>query len=154
MTEERLIEILGTPVIDHVKHRDGNSLGSEIPEYIVKSAFDWPNPLNLVGTQSIKIIDFGGSFLCTTSHQTIHTPLAVRPPEVIFQDQIIGHRVDLWSMGCMVGEAIRRTPLPWKMVGELIEIMTALRAFHRPASFRYPFHDAKNTNWPNGRNCK
>ncbi|CAG7926198.1 unnamed protein product [Penicillium olsonii] len=59
--------------------------------------------------QSIKIIDFGESFLATESPRTLHTPFPVRAPEVIFQDRI-DHRVDLWGMGCMLFELFTGQP--------------------------------------------
>jgi serine/threonine protein kinase len=100
-TEEKFIEILGTPEIGYVQRRDGKNLEPGIPEYIVKPISYRTHSWN--STQTIKIIDFGESFLRTTVPQTLHTPLPVRAPEVIFQDRI-DHRVDLWSMGCMVSE--------------------------------------------------
>jgi len=104
LNEEKFTEMLGTPEIGEVRRSDGEDMDPGIPEYIVRPAsyqtHSWSS------TQSIKIIDFGESFLRTAVPQTLHTPLAVRAPEVIFQDRIDYH-VDLWSMGCMVGEIIR-----------------------------------------------
>ncbi|KAG9255598.1 serine protein kinase [Emericellopsis atlantica] len=52
---------------------------------------------------SIKIVDYGESFFDTEPPVTLHTPLAVRAPEVVFEDNF-DHRVDLWSMGCLLFE--------------------------------------------------
>ncbi|EGC43880.1 protein kinase [Histoplasma capsulatum var. duboisii H88] len=99
VTEEGFTEMLGEPEIGYVQRSDGQDLEPCVPEYIVKPTsyrtHSW-NP-----AQSIKIIDFGESFLSSAVPQTLHTPLSVRAPEVIFQDHI-DYRVDLWSMGCMV----------------------------------------------------
>lgn len=104
LSEERFIRMLGKPDIGYVQKRencDRKCLEPGIPEYIVRPASRqtlW-NP-----AQTVKILDFGESFLHTTISKTLHTPLSLRAPEVIFRDRI-DHRVDLWSMGCMVGES-------------------------------------------------
>lgn len=100
-TEETFIKMLGKPEIGYVRRRDGRDLGPYMPGHIVRptswGAYSWKS------TQTVKLIDFGESFFSPAAPQTLHTPLSVRAPEVIFQDRI-DHRVDLWSMGCMVGE--------------------------------------------------
>lgn len=101
VTEEKFTEMLGKPEVGYVRRSDGKDLDPGIPEYIVRPTSYWTHFWN--SAQSIKIIDFGESFLHTAVPQTLHTPLPVRAPEVIFQDRI-DYRVDLWSMGCMVGE--------------------------------------------------
>lgn len=98
LTEEKFTKMLGNPDIGYVQRRDGKALEPGMPEYIVKPTsyrtYSW-------NAQTVKIIDFGESFLRTAIPKTLHTPLSVRAPEVIFQDRI-DYRVDLWSMGCMV----------------------------------------------------
>ena len=106
--EEVFFKILGKPEIGRVQRHDGKDLELGVPEYIVKPTSYRTRSWN--STQSIKIIDFGGSFLCTAVPHRLHTPLPVRAPEVIFQDQI-DHHVDLWSMGCMVREVIEISTL-------------------------------------------
>ncbi|KAF7715949.1 Uncharacterized protein PECH_004628 [Penicillium ucsense] len=107
VTEDVFFEILGKPEIGRVHRRDGKNLELGVPEYIVKPTSyrtrSWDS------TQSIKIIDFGESFLCNAAPHTLHTPLPVRAPEVLFQDQI-DHHVDLWSMGCMLFELFTGQP--------------------------------------------
>lgn len=105
-TEQQFTGMLRKPEIGHVRRRDGKDLEPGIPRYIVRPTSYWMPSWN--SAQSIKIVDFGGSFLGTRVPQTLHTPLPVRAPEVIFQDHI-DCCVDLWSMGCMVGETIRRS---------------------------------------------
>ncbi|OAX84919.1 CMGC/SRPK protein kinase [Emergomyces africanus] len=99
VTEEGFIEMLGEPEIGYVRRSDEKELEPGIPKYIVKPTTYQTRSWNLA--QSIKIIDFGESFLSSAVPQTLHTPLPVRAPEVIFQDRI-DYRVDMWSMGCMV----------------------------------------------------
>ncbi|KAJ5484559.1 hypothetical protein N7453_012027 [Penicillium expansum] len=100
MLHTEFIEILGKPdIIGYVRRSDGQDIEPRIPKYIVRpSSYRTPS---LDWARSIKMIDFGQSFSQTTIPQTLHTPLALRAPEVIFQDRI-DFRVDLWSMGCMV----------------------------------------------------
>jgi hypothetical protein len=95
MTEEEFTEMLGQPEVGYVRRSDGRNLEAGIPEYIVRSTSYRTHSWN--SAHSIKIIDFGESFLNTAVPQTLHTPLSVRAPAVIFQDRI-DYRVDLWSM--------------------------------------------------------
>jgi serine/threonine protein kinase len=103
LTEDRFTEMLGKPEIGYVQKRDGKCLEPGVPEYLVRPTSYRTHSWNLA--QTVKIIDFGKSFLRTAVPETLHTPLYPRAPEVIFQDRI-DYRVDLWSMGCMVGEVI------------------------------------------------
>ncbi|PGH28484.1 CMGC/SRPK protein kinase [[Emmonsia] crescens] len=107
VTEEGFTEMLGKPEIGYVRRSDGKDLESGIPQYIVRPTSYRTHSWN--SAQSIKIIDFGESFLPTAVPQTLHTPLPVRAPEVIFQDRIDYH-VDLWSMGCMLFELFTGQP--------------------------------------------
>lgn len=51
--------------------------------------------------ESIKIVDYGQSFLSGANPNTLKTPVPFRAPEIEFKDKL-DHRVDLWSMGCVV----------------------------------------------------
>ena len=102
MPEREFIRILGKPEIGHVHRNDGKCLEPGIPEYIVRPARTYSLPLS----NTIKIIDFGESFSLQNVPRTLHTPLAVRAPEVIFQDRL-DYRVDLWSLGCMVRHYVK-----------------------------------------------
>ncbi|KAJ5240623.1 uncharacterized protein N7469_002214 [Penicillium citrinum] len=126
LTEEQFIEMLGKPEIGHVRRRDGNILEPGIPNYVVKPT----SHQNLLqnSAPTIKIIDFGQSFSPTAVPQTLHTPLAVRAPEVLFQDTI-DYRVDLWSMGCMLFELFVGQPpfdtfllTPRILIGQMCEM--------------------------------
>ncbi|PGH01512.1 hypothetical protein GX51_05199 [Blastomyces parvus] len=127
-TEENFTEMLGKPEIGYVKRRDGKCLEPGMPKYIVKPTSYRTHSWNLV--QTVKIIDFGESFLHTAVPEALHTPLSVRAPEVIFQDRI-DYRVDLWSMGCMLFELFVGQPpfdtfmiTPTILVGQLREMAT------------------------------
>lgn len=99
LTEEQLLKQLGAPETGEVTRLDGKPLGPGVPKYLV-----WPScfPVSkAMLLNSIKVIDFGESFTRNVKPRTLHTPLAVRAPEVIFAEDI-DFRVDLWSMGCMV----------------------------------------------------
>lgn len=81
---------------------NGAALGDHLPPYIVRpTSFSFVDRKSLRPTQVVKIIDFGEAFLKSTAPAALHTPLAVRAPEAMFGDRI-DHRVDLWSLGCMV----------------------------------------------------
>ncbi|PYH31167.1 serine protein kinase [Aspergillus neoniger CBS 115656] len=99
--EDEFINLLGKPDIGYVRCNDGGRLGTGIPEYIVRPAniHSQSRPLS----ETIKIVDFGESFQGDGAPKTLHTPLVVRAPEVIFKDHL-DYRVDLWSLGCMLFE--------------------------------------------------
>jgi serine/threonine-protein kinase SRPK3 len=103
LPEDEVSEKLGKPEIGYVQRKDGKALGLGVPEYIVRLAVYWPKPFSSL--PSIKIVNFGESFLQSSAPQTLHTPLPVRAPEIIFRDHL-DHRVDLWSLGCIVGRII------------------------------------------------
>ncbi|CAI7614278.1 unnamed protein product [Penicillium viridicatum] len=128
LTEERFTEMLGKPEVGYVQKRDGKCLEAGVPEYVVKPASYGNHSWNLA--QDVKIIDFGESFLHTAPPETLHTPLSLRAPEVIFQDNI-DYRVDLWSMGCMLFELFVGQPpfdtfliTPAILVGQMREMAT------------------------------
>jgi serine/threonine protein kinase len=97
--EGEFIAALGEPEIGQIRRSDGKALEVGVPEYIIRPAVyrsqSW-------SSYEIKIIDFGESFLQSFVPRTLHTPLPVRAPEISFGDSL-DYRVDLWSMGCMVG---------------------------------------------------
>ncbi|GKZ66815.1 hypothetical protein AnigIFM60653_003144 [Aspergillus niger] len=99
--EHEFIDILGKPDIGLVRRNDGKCLEPGIPEYIVRPASSHTRSWQLSDT--IKIVDFGESFTQNNVPKTLHTPLVVRAPEVIFKDRL-DYRVDLWSLGCMLFE--------------------------------------------------
>lgn len=99
MAEEDLMKKLSIPETSPVVRSDSKDLTPELPKYLV-----WPTSFSAnapAAFDNIKIIDFGESFQPKDRPQTLHTLLAIRTPEIIFGDRW-DHRVDLWSLGCMV----------------------------------------------------
>lgn len=132
LTEQQFLEKFGKPEIAQVTMIDGTALTRNTPSYIVRPA-SLPAGIcqSLRTSSSVKIIDFGEAFLKSQAPQNLHTPLAVRAPEALFGDQI-DHRVDLWSLGCLV--CAFTGPLPEQ---RRFNIFAALRSSSRPAPFRF-----------------
>jgi serine/threonine-protein kinase SRPK3 len=99
LTEAELLQKLRSPETGAVIKKDGQSLESGMPSYLVRPT-SYPADVSSP-QQQIKIIDFGESFSEHDVPETLHTPLCVRAPEVIFGEKL-DYRVDLWSAGCMV----------------------------------------------------
>jgi serine/threonine-protein kinase SRPK3 len=99
LSESQFFQVFREPESAPVKREDGKPLESSLPKYIVRATSYlgdvWPS----IGPT--KIVDFGESFTQDDNPTTLHTPLPVRAPEVIFQDHL-DYRVDMWSMGCLV----------------------------------------------------
>lgn len=110
MREEDFLRKLGRPETGTVQRTDGQPLGPGLPRYLVQ-----PTSYHQDIETSIKIIDFGQSFLRNESPDTLHTPFPYRAPEIIFQDKV-DYRVDLWSMACLVRKRLPKSfpvyPLP------------------------------------------
>lgn len=99
LREEEFLQKLRQPEIGIVQRRDGQPLGPGVPRYLVKPT-SYPVDIKL-SFRSIKIVDFGESFLSDDCPGALNTPLPVRAPEIIFKDKV-DYRVDLWSMACLV----------------------------------------------------
>ena len=100
LDERSFFERLGSPHASPVTRLDGECLISNVPSHIVRPAsFRMKDILQISPT--VKIIDFGEAFFRHSVPDTLHTPLAVRAPEVIFGDTF-DRRVDMWSAGCLV----------------------------------------------------
>lgn len=78
---------------------DGKPVEHNLPTHLVRPALF--RIKELLSSPVVKIIDFGEAFLNSDAPSTLHTPLSVRAPEVVFGDPL-DHRVDLWSAGCLV----------------------------------------------------
>ncbi|CAD0032221.1 unnamed protein product, partial [Aureobasidium pullulans] len=98
LPEEELSKKLGKPRVGPVSRPDGEPLESGMPEYLVWPARLPANDPNFEKS-SVKLIDFGESFMSDNKAETLHTPLVLRAPEVLFQDEY-DLRVDYWSLGC------------------------------------------------------
>jgi serine/threonine-protein kinase SRPK3 len=99
ISESQFFQSFGEPETAPVKREDEQPLTSNLPEYLVRATSYMNDASPFIG--QTKIADFGESFTQDDSPTTLHTPLQVRAPEVIFQDHL-DHHVDMWSMGCLV----------------------------------------------------
>ncbi|KAK7578560.1 hypothetical protein V3481_014403 [Fusarium oxysporum f. sp. vasinfectum] len=101
LSERGFIARLGEPEMGLVTRRDGKSLSSNIPT----------------------------SFFSYDALNTLHTPLPVRAPEIVFGDRL-DNRVDLWSTGCLMFELVTGQPpfdvvmlTPPMLVQQMIELI-------------------------------
>lgn len=102
MAEEALLDVLGSPRTGLVHAFDEGPLPPGLPRYLV-----WPanTPADRASLEtSTKLIDFGESFLPGNRPETLHTPLALRAPELLLGEEW-DSRVDLWASGCAVSDA-------------------------------------------------
>jgi serine/threonine protein kinase len=99
LEEGEFMRKMGKPEIGDLRRKDGNPKDAHVPDYIVRPKTFPVRMSDYSG--SIKLVDFGESFLNDASPITLHTPLPVRAPEVIFGDALTTN-VDLWSTACMV----------------------------------------------------
>jgi serine/threonine-protein kinase SRPK3 len=100
LTEADLLQKLRSPELGAVTRKDGKPLEVGVPAYLVRPT-SYPPDTSLSSRTQLKIIDFGESFSNNDVPGTLHTPLCVRAPEVVFGERL-DYRVDLWSAGCMV----------------------------------------------------
>ncbi|KAG9943986.1 kinase-like protein, partial [Aureobasidium melanogenum] len=104
LSKNKLFETYGTPKTGLVTRTDGGSLRPGVPDYLVWSASFPASGLNLEES-SVKLIDFGESFFFYEKSKALHTPLPLRAPEVLF-DEEYDLRVDCWSYACAMFELI------------------------------------------------
>ncbi|KAI0102125.1 kinase-like domain-containing protein [Nemania sp. FL0031] len=131
LNQQEFIDTLGQPELGQVKRTDSSSLGILVPSYLVRpAAFKAKQVLQSLQAPVIRIIDFGESFLPSQAPTTLHTPLVVRPPEVLFGDPI-DLRADLWCLGCLLFELFTGQPpfdnyflTPASLVSQMIEFST------------------------------
>ncbi|KAF5554073.1 CMGC SRPK kinase [Fusarium napiforme] len=110
LSERDFIAKLGEPDTGLALGSDDEPLPKNLPTQIVRPAsFRHQEVQHILAEPSIKIIDFGEAFLSDDAPSTLHTPLPVRAPEIIFGDKL-DHRVDLWSTGCLIFELITGQP--------------------------------------------
>ncbi|KJX98771.1 protein kinase [Zymoseptoria brevis] len=108
LSTEDFVRIYGAPETVPVVRKDGQPIEAGIPPYLVARGIRKDDLV--VDTVNIKIVDFGGAFIQSTTADEIHTPLVVRAPEAIFHDQCVDTRVDLWGLGCMIFELVAGQP--------------------------------------------
>lgn len=102
LDEPNFLDKLGIPETGTVRRRDGKSLEGNVPSYLVRPAQFRKRDM-LLQSPSVKIIDYGEAFFNNNPPYTLHTPLSVRAPEVIFGD-LLNKQVDMWSAGCLVND--------------------------------------------------
>ncbi|KAF2151295.1 kinase-like protein [Myriangium duriaei CBS 260.36] len=123
MTTDRLERILGSPKMSPVRsdHHD-QPLESGVPRYLVGPASAYIDPSQL-NSYNIVLTDFGEAFQDGDRDKpsTLQTPLYLRAPEVIFEDEW-DHGVDLWTAGCTIFELVTGQP-PFDSVMTTREIL-------------------------------
>ncbi|KAK7397649.1 hypothetical protein QQX98_012985 [Neonectria punicea] len=108
LDERHFFDRLGEPQTGPVSRPDGKPLARNVPSHVVRPAPFRKRDI-LLSSPSVKIIDFGEAFFNNNAPNTLHTPLPIRAPEVIFGD-VLDHRVDLWSAGCLLFELVTGQP--------------------------------------------
>lgn len=95
-------DYFGPPQTFEVTRLDGKQLGPEVPKHLVApSEYSRPEP-----STNFKICDFGESFLSNERPNRTRDAFGYRAPELLFEDQDWDYRIDNWSMGCTVYEAV------------------------------------------------
>ncbi|KAF1821332.1 serine protein kinase [Dissoconium aciculare CBS 342.82] len=107
VNEEEFMLKMGKTEVSKIQRRDGREKGIHVPEYIVRPTTFPIKISEYSGT--IKLVDFGESFRNDAPLSSLHTPLPVRAPEVIFGDDLTTS-VDLWSAACMIYELVVGQP--------------------------------------------
>ncbi|KAG6099412.1 hypothetical protein E4U30_006684 [Claviceps sp. LM220 group G6] len=126
---EDFIARLGEPETGAVIRMDGAPLTHNLPTHLTRSAsFQKQDFMPSSSCPSIKIIDFGEAFLSDDAPSTLHTPLYLQAPEIVFGDRL-DRRVDLWSAGCLIFELVTGQPpfdtvamTPARIVEQMIEV--------------------------------
>ncbi|KAF4996624.1 hypothetical protein FGRMN_4370 [Fusarium graminum] len=135
--EEDFIARLGKPKAGAVTRLDGGPLAHNVPTQIIRPALYRRKDL-ILSHPSIRIIDFGEAFFSNNAPSTLHTPLPVRAPEVVFGDRL-DSRVDLWSVGCLIFELTTGQP-PFDVVmltpSVLVEQMIELTSDELPSRWQ------------------
>ncbi|KAH6612603.1 serine protein kinase [Boeremia exigua] len=105
LREQEFLQKLGDPNTSPIRRVDGAPLEPSMPQYLVMPT-DYPHDCESA-FGPVKIIDFGQCFSSNDIPLELHTPISVRPPEVVFKDKV-DYRMDLWSMGCMLFELVTK----------------------------------------------
>jgi len=90
-----------------------------------------PNNLLLNSAGRLKIADFGlAKFFGSPNREYTHTVVTrwYRSPELLFGARGYGTGVDMWSVGCIIGEMVLRNPLfPGESdINQLVKIFNVL----------------------------
>ncbi|KNZ73335.1 Serine/threonine-protein kinase SRPK1, partial [Termitomyces sp. J132] len=125
---EKIYEHLGKPRKQTVKRTDGNPVTPSAPTYVVKPLHPLLLARRLLDSDycSIKITDFGESFLATdTDKRFLNTPIAFAAPETIFRDSI-SPKVDIWALACLIYEVLGNHALLESFFKDPDEIITEM----------------------------
>ncbi|KAF2083216.1 kinase-like protein [Saccharata proteae CBS 121410] len=107
LIEEEFFARFTYPATGSITRKDGAPLNKGMPEYLV-----WPmrfRAKDINTAASVKLVDFGESFLADNKPPSLNTPKVLCAPELIFKDEW-DYYVDIWSMGCMIFELIAGQP--------------------------------------------
>lgn len=99
-SEHGLHFLLGKPKTIQTVRSDGKSISANVPCYGVETAKP-PRDVTNMDDVEIRIIDFGQAWIGNEKPNHLVTPLALRAPELLFDDDW-GQEVDIWSAGCAV----------------------------------------------------
>ncbi|KAL1387426.1 kinase-like domain-containing protein [Phyllosticta capitalensis] len=105
LDEHEFCEKFGEITTYNMERKDGKPIGPGVPRYLVlPGAFPkfFPQVSNDI---NVKIVDFGESFSKGKAPETVDTTQCLKPPEVMFGDPL-DHRLDMWSMGCLLFELV------------------------------------------------
>lgn len=109
LNEQQFCDKMGKPETALVRRIDGLAPGRtepNVPSYLVRPTSFTKHMREVLRVNPfIKIIDFGESFQMPDAPARLHTPLVVRAPECLFSSRL-DHRVDLWSMACLLFELV------------------------------------------------
>ncbi|KAL2286408.1 hypothetical protein FJTKL_06794 [Diaporthe vaccinii] len=134
LSGQQFYDKMGKPETGLVRRTDGlapEKTVPNVPSYLVRpTSFTKHIREALRANPFIKIIDFGESFQMPNTPTQLHTPLVVRAPECLFSDRL-DHRVDLWSMACLLFELVTGQPpfdsmmlTPETLIPQMIEFCT------------------------------
>ena len=99
---DALYERLGKPVKTPVIRSDHRPLTSEAPEYTILPVVSG-RPADEVADPQVMICDFGEAFRIEEGPKdTLHTPLGVLPPDILFDRGPAGLSADIWTLGCTI----------------------------------------------------
>jgi serine/threonine-protein kinase SRPK3 len=121
-----LLRALKQPRTGDARGQRDNPGDYGIPKYLV-----WPSHVHFTKasiTTPINIIDFGQSFTESARPTTLKTPLVLRPPELLFEDEW-DYRVDLWTVGCNVNLSCVAASRPQLTFLQIFELITGQPPF-------------------------
>ncbi|KAF4455191.1 hypothetical protein F53441_2429 [Fusarium austroafricanum] len=144
ISERELLRRLGEPEMGPVTRSDGKPLEHNVPTHVVRPACFSLEFMPF--SPSVKIIDFGEAFFNNRPPKTLHTPLSVRAPEVVFGDQL-DLRVDLWSAACLIFELITGQP-PFDSImitqTDLVTQMIGFTTYKLPSRWQAKWKEMNN----------